>query len=155
MLKLSSMSSTYRTPGLSFSYPPDWQVAEQHDDDRLTVTVAGAGTAFGTVTILYDRPETRDVVTAAVHAFREEYTELDVYDVRSQIASQPALGCDIDFICLELCNTALLRAFRTPQFTVLMLFQSSDIDLEQAKPVFDQMCNSLTCGTDSLWDEPA
>lgn len=147
------MSSTFRTPGLSFCYPAEWEAAEQRDDDRLSVTVAGSGTAFLTVTILYDRPEPSQVIDAAVRAFRDEYSELDVYKCDGPVASQPALGCDVDFICLELCNTALLRAFRTGQFTVLVLFQSSDAELPDARPIFEEVCNSLTCGADTLLDE--
>jgi hypothetical protein len=139
------MSSTYRTTGLRFCYPPDWQALEQREDDRLSVTVSGAGTAFCTVTMLYDSPDPRQVLDAAVRAFRDEYPELDVYRAESRVASRPAPGYDVDFICLELCNTALLRAFRTGRFTVLVLFQSSDAELPETRPIFDQVCNSLDC----------
>lgn len=139
------MSSTYRTTGLSFCYPPEWQAQEQREEDRLSVTVAGDGTAFCTVTMIYDRPDPRRVLDAAVQAFRDEYAELDVYSADAQVASRPAVGCDVDFFCLELCNTALLRAFQTGRFTVLVLFQSSDAELPDARPVFDQVCRSLNC----------
>jgi hypothetical protein len=146
------MSSTYRTTGLSFSFPPEWQASEQREDDRLSVTVFGEGTAFCTVTMLYDRPEPRQVLDAAVRAFREEYPEIDVYSADGRVASRPALGCDIDFICLELCNTALLRAFRTGRFTVLVLFQSSDAELPDTRPIFDQLCDSMNCDAAVLLD---
>jgi len=148
------MSTTYRVPGLSFHFPPGWEVAEQHEEDRLSVTVTGAGTAFCTVSMLYDRPEPRQVLAAAVRAFQDEYAELDVYSCDGPIASQAAVGCDVDFICLELCNTALLRAFRTARFTVLVWFQSNDAELPEARPVFDEVCRSLNCGADALLDEP-
>jgi hypothetical protein len=147
------MSSTYRTAGLSFCFPPDWQASEQPEDDRLSVTVSGEGTAFCTVTMLYDRPDPRQVLDAVVRAFRDEYQELDVYPADSRVGSRPALGCDVDFICLELCNTALVRAFRARQFTVLVLFQSSDAELPEMRPIFDQVCNSLNCEAGVLLDE--
>lgn len=146
------MSSTYRTTGLSFCYPPEWQAVEHREDGRLSVTVAGTGTAFCTVTMLYDRPDPRQVLEAAIRAFRDEYPELDVYTADSRVASRPALGRDVDFICLELCNTALLRAFRTGRFTVLVLFQSSDVELPETRPIFDQVCNSLNCDAAVLLD---
>jgi hypothetical protein len=146
------MSSTYRTTGLSFCFPPEWQASEQRDDDRLSVTVSGEGTAFCTVTMLYDRPDPRQVLDAAVRAFREEYQELDVYSADSRVASRRALGCDVDFICLELCNSALLRSFRTGRFTVLVLFQSSDAELPDSRRVFDQVCHSLNCDAGILLD---
>jgi hypothetical protein len=146
------MSSTYRTAGLSFRFPPEWQALEQHEGNRTSVTVAGEGTAFCTVTILYDRPDPQQVLDAVIRAFRDEYPELDVYPANSRVASRPAFGCDVDFICLELCNTALLRAFRTGRFTVLVLFQSSDAELPDTRPIFDQVCNSLSCDVAVLRD---
>jgi hypothetical protein len=146
------MPSTYRTNGLSFCYPSEWQAQEQREPDRLSVTVAGEGTAFCTVTLLYDRPDPRRVLDAAVQAFRDEYAELDVYGADTQVASRPAVGCDVDFICLELCNTALLRVFRTGRLTVLLLFQSSDVELPEARPVFDELCHSLNCDAGLLVD---
>jgi hypothetical protein len=146
------MSSTYRAAGLSFCYPSEWHAQEQREEDRLSVTVTGDGTAFCTVTMLYDRPDPRRVLDAAVQAFRDEYAELDVYSADSRMASRHAVGCDVDFFCLELCNTALLRAFRTGRFTVLVLFQSSDAELPGARPVFNELCRSLNCDAGVLLD---
>jgi hypothetical protein len=139
------MSELYRTTGLSFRYPSGWSATEQLDDDRLTVTLEGAGTAFCTVTLLCDRPDPEHVLAAAAQAFQEEYPEADVYPAGGTLAGRPAAGRDVDFICLETCNTALLRAVRTGRFTLLVLFQSSDPELDDARAVFDEVCRSLDC----------
>jgi hypothetical protein len=146
------MSEVYRTAGLSFRYPSGWSVSEQSDDDRLTVTLEGGGTAFCALTLLYDRPDPELVLDAAAQAFREEYPEADVYPSAGTLAARPAAGRDVDFICLETCNTALLRAVRTGRFTLLLMFQSSDPELDESRPVFDEVCRSLDCDSGILLD---
>lgn len=146
------MSELYRTADFSFRYPSGWTVSEQSDDDRLTVTLEGDGTAFCAVTLLYDRPDPQQVVDAAAQAFREEYPEADVYPVAGRLASRDAAGRDVDFICLETCNTAWLRSVRTGRFTLLVLFQSSDPELDESRPAFDEVCRSLDCDSGVLLD---
>ena len=81
-----------------------------------------------------------------LRAFEEEYPELDAYPVEQEIAGRRAVGRDLEFVCLELTNTAGVRVFRTRDFTGVILFQATDSEFETCEPAFRMMTGSLTCG---------
>ena len=66
----------------------------------------------------------------ALNAFREEYEELDIYPVAETICHRESIARDLEFVCLEMMNSAFLRAFKTDGFTVLILYQGTDRELE-------------------------
>jgi hypothetical protein len=147
------MLSTYRTEQFSFAYPSTWEIAEQASGHDLAVTVASEGSAFCTISLLAGRPTVKSVLDAALDAYRESYNDCDSYPVHERICSRQAKGLDVDFYYLELINSAWLRAFRTPRFTVLVLFQAGFDELPAARAVFEQICGSLECDAPARVDE--
>lgn len=139
------MQSVYAANGVRFRYPSDWEISEQRDDGQLSITVASPHTSFWTLTLLPGCPEPQDIVDAALDAFREEYEELDVYPSKAKLCEQPTVARDIDFVCLELLNAARLRAFRTDDFTALVLYQGTEKEFETAGPVLEKITRSLAC----------
>jgi len=141
------MSTLYQTDGLKFAYPSDWQVSEEHQPDGLSVMVSSGGTAFCSFMLMPDRPAVAKVLKTALEAFSESYDEIDSEAVECRLASRPARGFDVDFYCLELLNSAWLRAFRTGRYTVFMMFQSG-FDEPDAREIFDEICQSLDCNAE-------
>ena len=139
------MREVYDRHGITFQYPADWEVSEQEQDDECLITVSGPGTSFWSVGLFRDRPSPELVLETALAAFKDEYPDLDAYDVDDELLNQPTLGYDIEFFCLELVNTARLRAFLAREFTVLVLCQADDTELEGSNPLFDEMSRSLDC----------
>ncbi len=139
------MDATYQAHGVQFRYPNEWEVSEQRERDQVSITVSSPDTAFWTVSLFPGCPEPEDIVAAALDAFREEYEELDEYPSRARVCQSRTIARDIDFVCLELLNSAGLRAFRAPQFTVLVLFQLTEAERTEIAPIFEGMTNSLTC----------
>ena len=80
-----------------------------------------------------------------LQAFVEEYEELDVEPWADTLAQRPAVGWDIEFFCLELPNSAYLRAFQTTRETVLVNFQFADLDEADLLPTFDEITASIEC----------
>ncbi len=142
----------YRGPGVTFRYPAGWELAEEARGDERSIHVQSEGSAFCSITLLPTRPTPLRAVEAAVDAFREEYAEFDVYPVETRLARRAAVGRDIDFICLEMSNTACVRALRTARFTLLLLFQSNDHELDQTRSAFERICETLDCDTDLAAD---
>ena len=138
------MLADYQTDGLRFEYPSDWDLTEEQRPDGLSVTVSSAGTAFCSFLLMPDRPAVATVLETALAAFQEAYDEIDSESVECRLASRATHGLDVDFYCLELLNTAWLRAFRTGRYTVFVLFQSG-FDEPDARPIFDAICASLDC----------
>jgi len=139
------MKAIYRSHGVMFRYPEEWELSEQREGEQISITVSSPQTAFWTVSLFPDRPDPADIVAAAIDAFREEYDELDDYPSQVRVCRRPTVARDIDFVCLELLNTAGIRAFRTRDFTVLVLFQLTEGERQDAGPVLDRITRSLAC----------
>lgn len=146
------MSQRYSKHGLQFRYPPGWEVSEQREEGQVSITVSSPRTSFWTVTLLADRPEPEDIIAAVLDAFEEEYEELDVYPSKARIGRRPTVARDIDFVCLELLNVARVRAFRTPEFTVMVLYQGTDGEYAESGPILERITKSLTFNSESVLD---
>ena len=85
------------------------------------------------------------MVEAAVEAFREEYDELDDYPSKVRLCRRPTVSRDVDFVCLELLNSAGIRAFRAADFTVLVLYQFTEAERSDAAPILERITRNLSC----------
>jgi hypothetical protein len=141
------MQTLYQTDGLKFEYPPDWELTTEPLEDGLSIMVSGTGTTFCSFMLMPDRPAVATVLKNALGAFRESYDEIDSEAVECRIADRPARGYDVDFYCLELLNSAWLRAFRTGRYTVFIMFQSG-FDEPEARSIFDSICASMDCNAE-------
>lgn len=139
------MEETYSAHGIRFRYPSEWDVDEQDDEEQVSITVSSPGTSFWVLNLYFDRPAPDDLVEAALDAFREEYEELDIYPSRAKLCKRKTVARDIDFVCLELLNSAYVRAFRTDRFSVLVLYQGTGRELDETGPIFEKMTRSLAC----------
>lgn len=137
------MSQLYSNFGIQFRYPDDWTLNEEEGDEQVTITVMRDPACFWSLTLLPERPAPDEVLDEALDAYREEYPDLEVRDVKTTIARRPASAIDVDFFCLELCNTAHLRAFETPRHTVFLMYQVTDHEQQDPVLEFDQMTKSL------------
>jgi hypothetical protein len=146
------MSQLFSKHGVQFRYPPGWEVSEQREEGQITITVSSPHTSFWTLTLLTGRPEPEDIVTAVLDAFEEEYDELDIYPSKARIGRRPTVARDIDFVCLELLNVARVRAFRLPDFTVMLLYQGTDGEFAEAGPILERITKSLAFTTESAFD---
>jgi hypothetical protein len=139
------MQEIYSGHGVRFRYPHDWDVTELRQEDHITITVSSPGTSFWSVSVFPDGPEPDELVEAALDAFREEYPELDIYTASAKLCNQRAEAKNIEFVCLELLNSAWVRSIQTPQFTVLVLYQGTDAELEQTGAELERITRSLEC----------
>lgn len=139
------MREVYDHHGITFQYPTDWEVSEQEQGDECLITVSGPGTSFWSIGLFRDRPHPELVLETALAAYKDEYPDLDSYLAEDEILQQPTSGYDLEFFCLELVNTARVRSFLAHDFTVLIMCQADDTELESSEPLFDEMTNSLDC----------
>jgi hypothetical protein len=138
----------YRNHGISFSYPEEWSLSEESAGSTVALTVAGPETSFWSLWLMYDRPEPEQMVSSAVAAFSEDYDEVDVFHSAGEQCELPCEQCDIEFVSLELINAACLRAFQTDCFSVLILYQGTDRELEYTREELESITESLECGLD-------
>ncbi len=139
------MQALYNSHGVRFQYPSDWELSEQREGEQISITVSSPETAFWTLSLFRDCPEPDDIVKAVLDAFHDEYSEMDEYPSRVRVCKRPTVARDIDFVCLEVLNTACVRVFRTREYTVLVLFQWTEAEREATGPILDRITRSLAC----------
>ncbi|HUY33047.1 MAG TPA: hypothetical protein VMV69_09720 [Pirellulales bacterium] len=138
------MPTQYAKLGIHFQFPDNWTLDES---DALkgdeSVSVYSPGGAFWSI---IKHPRTalpRELIEAALQAMRQVYDELDVEPIEETVVGYELVGCDMNFYCLDLTNTALLRAFQTTEATYLVLCQADDREFADVEPVFRAMTRSL------------
>ena len=129
--------------GIRFQYPDGWRLTREDSESGWTVTVEGPDTAFFLLTFDESMPEVSAVAQTALDALQADYPDLEADDALESLAGQPAIGHDIRFFSLDLTNTCGTRAFYAGAGTVLILWQTNDLELEQVEPVFRAIRASL------------
>lgn len=142
------MQQQFRGLGIRFRYPDDWRLSEEMGEDEVMITLSSPESAFWSATVMRHRPDPEDVLQAAIDVFREEYDDLDIAEMQTRLANRQVPAADVDFICFEMTSTAHLRAFRTGQFTVLLLSQSTDADIDDHEDTLAAISESLICESD-------
>ncbi len=125
-------------------YPDNWTLDEQEAvAGNRSVTVYSPGGAFWSVVVHDPSVDPRELAAEALSAIKAEYEGAEAEPASEEIASQALRGFDVNFFYLDLTNTALIRSFRTPTATCLVLCQAEDRELVTAGPVFRAMTTSL------------
>lgn len=138
------MPGIYNKLGIRFLFPDNWTLDETDVlDGNSSVSVYSPGGAFWSVILHPAELEPEDLVEAAVDAMRQEYDELDAEPFHDVVAGQEVVGSDLNFYCLDLTNTALIRSFSTDGATCLVLCQADDREFEELGGVFDAITRSL------------
>ena len=137
------MFKEFTYEGISFRYPADWKLEREEGDEGWTVSLQSPNTAFMTLTCDASLPPIEEMAGTALEALRSEYPTLEAESVVENIAGQMAIGHDINFFSLDLSVTCWTRSFYTDAGTVLLLCQTSDLELEEAEKALRGICASL------------
>ena len=137
--------SEYSNHGVHFRYPSDWELSEQTNDDETSISVQSPGTSFWTLVLIKSRPDPDEVLNSVVEAFEMDYEGVDVLTYVGSLCGLATLGRDLDFVCYDLLNSAVLRSFQTSEKTVFVLFQGTDHELVSTRPQLEAITSSLHC----------
>lgn len=124
------MPATFDEEGLRFSYPENWQLSRDENPTGWTVTLQSPATAFLMITLDRDMPEADLMIETALDAMKGEYDSLEFEPVAESISGQPAVGHDMRFFSFDLTNTCGTRSFYSEAGTILLFWQTSDLELE-------------------------
>lgn len=133
---------------IRFQYPADWEIEIEEEEDQMgwTVSVASPDSAFLVIAYRVDEEPSR-LVEAALESLREDFQNLDAQPTMETLNKQPAFGYNIEFITLDLTNTAWLRGVDGPEGGILIMGQMTDQD----RPMYEQPLRDIL---DSLsWEE--
>ncbi|MBN8627659.1 MAG: hypothetical protein J0M17_19450 [Planctomycetes bacterium] len=138
------MPATFNKLGLQFVYPDNWSVDETEAlEGAASVTVYSPGGSFWSVSLHPRETPPQELVRSAVKALKQTYDELDAEDVTQDLAGKHLIGSDVNFYCLDLTNTAQVRAFAAPNYNVVILCQADDREFAEIEQVFQAMTFSL------------
>jgi hypothetical protein len=142
--------ASYQNHGIRFEYPDDWMLTQEEQDATVNIHLQTPGLAFWTLTLLPTTNNVIEVVEATVDAFEEEYDQVDRYDRSVEFDGVRTAGCDLDFVCLDLVNSACVRAIALAESTALILFQGEDRVWETYREQFNSVTASLLVDAEAL-----
>jgi hypothetical protein len=137
------MVAEFDESGVRFQYPDNWNLEREENDAGWTVSLQSPGTAFLMVSLREDAPDPGRMADAVLDTLREDYPDLEAEPRVDTLAGRPAVGHDVRFFSLDLTNTCWTRGILGSQGTVLVLCQTSDLELEEQEPVLRAICASL------------
>jgi len=138
------MAAVFDKLGIRFQFPENWTLDESEAlSGDQAVTVYSPGGAFWSVFIRPVELAPQKLAEAALKSMRDQYDELDAESVTESVAGTELVGYDMNFYCLDLTNTAQVRAFRTPDASYVLLCQADDREYDETEPVFRAMTMSL------------
>ena len=138
----------YQQQGLRFEYPDNWSldVDDPTDGSKTAITVVSPGGAFWSLSVFPLEVDLPEMLRTALDALTQEYQDLDAEAVTDEIERKPLFGYDVNFYCLDLTNSALIRGFQTSSAAYLLLCQAEDREFDRVQRVFEAMTTSLLRG---------
>jgi hypothetical protein len=135
--------SRYEGHGVLFDYPGFWELTEETEDGDVLLTVSADGACFWALRILKECPRPDEVIGSCVQAFQDEYEDAEVQESRGTLALMPAVCREVQFSCFELLNSVFLSSVRSSDMSLLAWWQGTDHELTEARPVFEQISQSV------------
>jgi hypothetical protein len=138
------MPAIYEKLGIKFQYPENWTLDEGEAlEGEKSVSVYSPGGAFWSVMIHPRSQAPEKLVDAALQTMKQVYDELDAETVAETIGRVDLVGCDMNFYCLDLTNTAAVRSGYTDDATLVVFWQADDRELGEVEAVFRAITLSL------------
>ena len=138
------MPGLYEKLGIRFQYPDSWRLDEAEAlAGEQSVAVYSPDGAFWSVMIHAPSQDLQALADAALETMKQVYDELDAEAVEEAVSGMTLVGYDLNFYCLDLTNTAQVRACRTASGVFLILCQADDREFDQVENVFRAITHSL------------
>jgi hypothetical protein len=138
------MPAVFDKLGIRFQYPENWILDEQEAlEGNRSVSVISPGGAFWSIVLHEADTDLNELAATAVATLKEEYADSEAHVVSEQIGGRELAGYDLNFFCLDLTNTALIRSFRTATASCLVLCQAEDREFKELAAVFRAITTSL------------
>lgn len=136
------MPALYDNRSIRFQYPENWLLDESETGER-SVTVYSPGGAFWSLAWRDLTIDPHALAVEALQAIKKEYAETESEPASETIGSCEVAGFDVSFYYLDLTNTAIIRGFRTPTSSCLLLCQAEDREFREIEPIFQAMLASM------------
>ena len=130
--------------GLAFDYPDSWTLdTTDSAGGQAAVTVYSPEGAFWSVSAHAPGGEAAALASAVVAEMREGYRDLDSEPASDTLSGRALAGYDVNFLCLDLTNTAAVRTLETEDAIYLFICQAEDREWDRISHVFAAMTTSF------------
>ncbi len=141
------MVAIYDESGIQIAYPENWELSkEESPDAKLQITITSPATAFWTLAFYPELRDLQQMVDQVIEALRSDYPDLEEKPIEEMIAGELFIGNDVNFICLDLTNTARIRVCHQGASTLLLYYQAEDTEFSESEAIFQAMNESLLRG---------
>jgi hypothetical protein len=138
------MVAVFDKLGIRFQYPENWTLeTDDTTPGRQAISVYSPGGAFWTVMLHPAGENPAELARTALAAMQNEYEEIDSEPVQEKIGSVDLIGFDLNFYCLDLTNTAWIRAGSNETAIFLVICQAEDREFEEVSGIFQAITASL------------
>lgn len=145
------MPARCELPGFRFQYPENWTLDDETVESRReSVTVYSPSGAFWSVARYPRSADPAQLALAAVDAMGQEYDSLESHEACETVGGHRLIGYDLNFYCLDMTNTAQVRAATINESTYVVFQQAEDRDFERVGPVFRAILTSMLTGLRDL-----
>ena len=134
---------TFVRGGIRIQYPVNWSVETDEDGPAWSANIVSKDTAFVLASLRPDVDHPAELADEALDVLKAEYKDLDADPVVENIAGQPAVGYDIDFLAVDTSVVSFIRALNTPDGPLLLLAQVSEYDREANEPLLRAILASV------------
>lgn len=139
-----TMVRNYDHHGLSFQFPENWKLDEETvEDGSPSVWLYPPGGGFWSVTMYGSDVDAQWATQQTLDTMRGEYPDLDVDSRVETIAGQKLAGYEMNFVCLDMVNTARVLCLEDDRGTLVILEQAEDQDWENLADVYTAVTTSL------------
>lgn len=129
--------------GIKLRYPADWTIEAEDTQEGWTASIFSPATAFLVVNMIGGADDPQAIALQTRDELAKEYEKLESEAVVETIASQPAVGHDMQFFLYDLTNSAWTRVLMVPEGCLLLLAQSTDDELETNGVILEEIIASL------------
>ena len=136
------MPALYEKHGVRFQYPENWSLDESEWVEN-SVTVYSPSGGFWSLVWRDPGEDPHDLAVEALQTLKKEYAETESEPATETLVGQEISGFDVSFYYLDLISTAVIRGFRTPTASCLVLYQAEDREYRDLEAVFQAMTASL------------
>jgi hypothetical protein len=141
------MPLTFAKLGISFQYPENWSLDESDAlAGRKSVTLYSPAGGFWSIAIHPHSADPARLAEGVVAAMKQEYAQLEAEETHETLCDHETIGYDLNFYCLDLTNSAQIRALRVKQATYTIFCQAEDREFRHIERVFQAITTSFLRG---------
>mgnify|MGYP001266474611 CR=1 FL=1 len=130
--------------GVTFEYPDNWSIDVDSDDvGGSSATVQSPDGGFWNISVYPSGTNSKEMVQVVSSEMQKEYQDIDIEVVHDTISGIQLSGLDFNFYCLDLTNTAHVRAVENREATYIIFCQAEDREWESIHAVFEAMTASF------------